>query len=97
LITGEAPPPKADRGGAMPWFAGNRMGAEHQGDLVGEPDLLRKESGGYLPDDIKAGAGEEGGGGKSGGRGADRIARRRDNLVTCPVWKARVTADGVTR
>ncbi len=32
------------------------------GDLVGEPDLLRKATGGYVPGDIKAGAGEEGGG-----------------------------------
>lgn len=31
-------------------------------DLLGEPDLLRKETGGYVPGDIKSGAGEEGGG-----------------------------------
>jgi predicted RecB family nuclease len=31
-------------------------------DLIGIPDLLRKEVGGYLPGDIKSGAGEEGGG-----------------------------------
>src|SRR5262249_17465527 len=30
-------------------------------DLIGEPDLLRKELGGYVPGDIKSGAGEEGG------------------------------------
>lgn len=30
-------------------------------DLLGEPDLLRKEEGGYVPGDIKSGAGEEGG------------------------------------
>jgi len=30
-------------------------------DLVGVPDLLRKEIGGYVPGDIKSGAGEEGG------------------------------------
>lgn len=29
-------------------------------DLVGEPDLLRREEGGYVPVDIKSGAGEEG-------------------------------------
>lgn len=29
-------------------------------DLVGEPDLLRYEDGGYVPGDIKSGAGEEG-------------------------------------
>jgi predicted RecB family nuclease len=31
-------------------------------DLLGVPDLLRKEAGGYIPGDIKSGAGEEGGG-----------------------------------
>ncbi len=31
-------------------------------DLVGVPDLLRKTDGGYIPGDIKSGAGEEGGG-----------------------------------
>jgi uncharacterized protein len=31
-------------------------------DLLGEPDLLRKVAGGYVPGDIKSGAGEEGGG-----------------------------------
>jgi uncharacterized protein len=36
------------------------------GDLVGVPDLLRKEVGGYIPGDIKSGAGEEGGGGEEG-------------------------------
>lgn len=30
------------------------------GDLVGEPDLLRKEASGYIAGDIKSGAGEEG-------------------------------------
>jgi predicted RecB family nuclease len=30
-------------------------------DLLGVPDLLRKEAGGYVPGDIKSGAGEEGG------------------------------------
>ena len=30
------------------------------GDLLGEPDLLRKAGNGYLPGDIKSGAGEEG-------------------------------------
>lgn len=32
------------------------------GDLLGVPDLLRKEVGGYVPGDIKSGAGEESGG-----------------------------------
>jgi hypothetical protein len=32
------------------------------GDLLGMPDLLRKETGGYVPGDIKSGRGEEGGG-----------------------------------
>jgi uncharacterized protein len=31
------------------------------GDLLGVPDLLRKEGGGYIAGDIKSGAGEEGG------------------------------------
>jgi predicted RecB family nuclease len=31
-----------------------------EGDLVGEPDLLRLEGAGYLPGDIKSGSGEEG-------------------------------------
>jgi predicted RecB family nuclease len=30
------------------------------GDLLGEPDLLRKQGGGYIAGDIKSGAGEEG-------------------------------------
>lgn len=30
------------------------------GDLLGEPDLLRKQNGGYVAGDIKSGAGEEG-------------------------------------
>lgn len=37
-------------------------------DLLGEPDLLRKETGGYVPGDIKSGAGEEGGGDDSDGK-----------------------------
>src|SRR5438128_1584555 len=30
-------------------------------DLLGKPDLLRKETGGYVPGDIKSGRGEEAG------------------------------------
>lgn len=37
-------------------------------DLVGEPDLLRREAGGYVPGDIKSGAGEEGGDDEEGGK-----------------------------
>ena len=37
-------------------------------DLLGEPDLLRKAPGGYVPGDIKSGAGEEGGGDDSEGK-----------------------------
>ena len=37
-------------------------------DLLGVPDLLRKETGGYVPGDIKSGAGEEGGGDDSDGK-----------------------------
>jgi predicted RecB family nuclease len=42
-------------------------GRIRNGDLLGEPDLLRKETGGYVPGDIKSGAGEEGGGEESDG------------------------------
>jgi predicted RecB family nuclease len=45
------------RGDAL--IYGGRISAD---DLVGIPDLLRKELGGYIPGDIKSGAGEEGGG-----------------------------------
>jgi predicted RecB family nuclease len=38
------------------------------GDLLGVPDLLRKEVGGYVPGDIKSGAGEEGGSDDGEGR-----------------------------
>src|SRR5262249_41176003 len=44
------------RGDAL--IYGGRISA---GDLMGMPDLLRKEVGGYVPGDIKAGRGEEGG------------------------------------
>src|SRR5258707_5626671 len=37
---------------------GGRISAN---DLLGMPDLLRKETGGYVPGDIKSGRGEEGG------------------------------------
>ena len=37
-------------------------------DLLGVPDVLRKEVGGYVPGDIKSGAGEEGGGDESDGK-----------------------------
>jgi predicted RecB family nuclease len=41
-----------------PLIYGGRIRA---GDLIGMPDLLRKEIGGYVPGDIKSGRGEEGG------------------------------------
>ena len=41
-----------------PLIYGGCIGA---GDLVGWPDLLRKEVGGYIPGDIKSGRGKEGG------------------------------------
>jgi predicted RecB family nuclease len=44
---------------------GGRISAD---DLIGIPDLLRKEIGGYIPGDIKSGAGEEGGGDDGDGR-----------------------------
>jgi predicted RecB family nuclease len=37
-------------------------------DLLGVPDLLRKEPGGYVPGDIKSGRGEESGGDESDGK-----------------------------
>lgn len=45
------------RGDAL--IYGGRISAD---DLIGIPDLLRKEVGGYIPGDIKSGAGEEAGG-----------------------------------
>lgn len=39
-----------------PLIYGGRIEAD---DLLGEPDLLRKEGVGYVPGDIKSGAGEE--------------------------------------
>jgi predicted RecB family nuclease len=41
-----------------PLIYGGRISAE---DLIGMPDLLRKETGGYVPGDIKSGRGKEGG------------------------------------
>jgi len=37
-------------------------------ELLGDPDLLRRENGGYVAGDIKSGAGEEGGSEEVGGR-----------------------------
>lgn len=37
-------------------------------DLLGDPDLLRKEGAGYIAGDIKSGAGEEGAGDEGGGK-----------------------------
>jgi predicted RecB family nuclease len=51
------------RGDAL--IYGGRIAAD---DLLGVPDLLRKESGGYVPGDIKSGRGEEGGGDESDGK-----------------------------
>jgi predicted RecB family nuclease len=45
-----------------PLIFGGRIASD---DLVGIPDLLRRETGGYVPGDIKSGAGEEGGGEES--------------------------------
>jgi hypothetical protein len=42
-----------------PLICGGRISAE---DLLGMPDLLRKEAGGYVPGDIKSGRGKEDGG-----------------------------------
>ena len=40
-----------------PLIYGGRL---HAGELLGDPDLLRREGAGYIPGDIKSGAGEEG-------------------------------------
>jgi uncharacterized protein len=48
-----------------PLICGGRIGAD---DLLGEPDLLRKEPGGYVPGDIKSGRGKEGGSDESDGK-----------------------------
>lgn len=52
-----------DRGDAL--IYGGRILA---GDLLGDPDLLRKEGNGYVAGDIKSGAGEEGGGDEGDGK-----------------------------
>jgi predicted RecB family nuclease len=44
------------------------------GDLLGEPDLLRLEGNGYVPGDIKSGAGEEGGDEENDGKPKKRYA-----------------------
>lgn len=43
---------------AEPFIYGGRISA---GELLGNPDLLRRDGNGYIPGDIKSGAGEEGG------------------------------------
>lgn len=43
-------------------------GSIRAGDLLGKPDLLRKEVGGYVPGDIKSGRATEGGNEDHGGR-----------------------------
>lgn len=48
-----------------PLIYGGRIRA---GDLLGKPDLLRKELGGYVPGDIKSGRATEGGNEDHGGR-----------------------------
>jgi predicted RecB family nuclease len=48
---------EAMRAGA-PLIYGGRLAAD---DLLGDPDLLRREGTGYVPGDIKSGRGEEGG------------------------------------
>ncbi|HEY5505368.1 MAG TPA: PD-(D/E)XK nuclease family protein, partial [Sedimentisphaerales bacterium] len=48
---------EAMRSGA-PLIYGGRLAAD---DLLGDPDLLRREGAGYIPGDIKSGRGEEGG------------------------------------
>lgn len=52
-----------DRG--EPLIYGGRISAE---ELLGDPDLLRKEGAGYVAGDIKSGAGEEGGSEDGGGK-----------------------------
>jgi hypothetical protein len=42
----------------VPLIYGGRLAAD---DLLGDPDLLRREGPGYVPGDIKSGRGEEGG------------------------------------
>jgi hypothetical protein len=43
---------------AAPLIYGGRLAAD---DLLGDPDLLRREGTGYVPGDIQSGRGEEGG------------------------------------
>jgi hypothetical protein len=48
------------------------------GDLLGDPDLLRLETGGYVAGDIKSGAGEEG--------GIGRRERKAENSLCGSAW-----------
>jgi predicted RecB family nuclease len=48
-----------------PLIYGGRVRAD---DLLGDPDLLRKGPGGYVPGDIKSGRGKEGGGEEGDGK-----------------------------
>jgi predicted RecB family nuclease len=48
-----------------PLIYGGRIAA---GDLLGDPDLLRKEGAGYIAGDIKSGSGEEGAGDEGEGK-----------------------------
>lgn len=48
-----------------PLIYGGRISA---GELLGDPDLLRKDGSGYVAGDIKSGAGEEGGGDDGDGK-----------------------------
>jgi predicted RecB family nuclease len=50
---------------------GGRIRAD---DLLGDPDLLRRQGGGYAAGDIKSGSGLEGGGGPDEGRPKERYA-----------------------
>ena len=58
-----------DRG--EPLIYGGRITSS---DLLGNPDLLRREGGGYIAGDIKSGAGEEGGNDDSDGKPKKRYA-----------------------
>lgn len=52
-------------GRGEPLIYGGRISAD---DLLGLPDLLRQQASGYVPGDIKSGAGEEGGGEDTDGK-----------------------------
>ena len=75
-----------------PLIYGGRISAK---DLIGMPDLLRKETGGYVPGDIKSGRGKEGGDGSYGGgrlRSRHRTGRISKVIIALMLKSTKSTA-----